>query len=39
MVNYVDDLIHLFEDGIMVKTPKYPEGKHHFLVSPAIPIL
>jgi hypothetical protein len=27
MVNYVDDLIDLFERGIVIKTPKYPEGK------------
>lgn len=24
---YVDDLIRLFEEGILVKTPKYTEGK------------
>jgi hypothetical protein len=27
VVNYVNDLIVLFENGMLVKTPKYPEGE------------
>lgn len=26
MKNYVDNLISLYENGIMVKTPNYPNG-------------
>jgi hypothetical protein len=26
MINLIDDLINLYENGILVKTPSYPQG-------------
>lgn len=30
VVNYVNDLIILFEQGVLVQTPKYPNGMYIF---------
>ncbi|KAG1791146.1 uncharacterized protein HD556DRAFT_1206396, partial [Suillus plorans] len=27
MKNYVDDLLRLYDEGVMLKTQKYPSGK------------
>lgn len=27
LASFVDDLIRLFEEGVIIPTPRYPEGK------------
>ncbi|KAG1816313.1 uncharacterized protein BJ212DRAFT_1480762 [Suillus subaureus] len=36
MKDYVDDLLQLYDKGIIIKTSKYPEGRHVYVILVAV---
>ncbi|KAG0694055.1 hypothetical protein DFH29DRAFT_764462, partial [Suillus ampliporus] len=36
MKNYIDDLLKLYDDGILIKTPGYPSGRQIRVILVAV---